>query len=153
MGHGMTEGPLTGATTKHGLRLAALRSHPAPKYLVTGTVTFLIDIGSLKVLHGIAGMPLVPALLVAFSIAFAFNFTVSRQWTFARSARDGQAHRQFIRYLILVTINLLSTVVIVAGFSAIGLNYLIAKVVAGGINACGNFFAYRHWIFAAPPVL
>jgi putative flippase GtrA len=149
----MTDRPVAETTTRNRALLATLRSHPAPRYVVTGTITFLIDIGSLKLLHGIAGMPLLAAVVVAFCIAFLFNFTASRQWTFARAARDGQAHRQLLRYLALVAVNLLSTVLIVAGFSAVGLNYLIAKVVAGGINACGNFFAYRHWIFAAAPVL
>ena len=149
----MSERPEADATPSSGLSFAALRDHPAPRYVVTGSITFLIDIGSLKVLHGVAGIALVPATVIAFFIAFVFNFTASRQWTFGRAARDGQAHQQLVRYLVLVAINLLSTVLFVAGFSAVGVNYLIAKVVAGCINASGNFFAYRHWIFAAPPVL
>jgi putative flippase GtrA len=149
----VTELPAADAGPKGGISLSNLRTHPAPRYLVSGSITFLIDIGSLKLLHGVAGVSLVPAVVIAFTAAFVFNFTVSRQWTFAKSARGGQPRRQMARYLILVAVNLVVTVVLVAGFSALGVNYLIAKVVATVVNACGNFFVYRHWIFAAPPVL
>lgn len=128
---------------------ASLREHPAPRYLVAGTTTFLIDIGSLRLLHGVIGIALVPAVVVAYLFAFLFNFTVSRQWTFASTARRGRAHRQLVRFLVVVGINLILTVLIVAGLVGIGLNYLLAKTVAAAINACGNFFAGRHWIFAA----
>jgi putative flippase GtrA len=120
---------------------------------VAGGVTFLVDIASLRFLHGTVGIALVPSTVVAFLIAFAFNFTVSRQWTFAVAARSGRARRQITRYLLLVSVNLVSTVLLVAGLSTVGINYLIAKTVAGGINALGNFFAYRHWVFGSPPVL
>jgi putative flippase GtrA len=149
----VTERPSADTGANRLISFANLRTHPAPRYLVSGSLTFLVDIGSLKLLHGVAHMALVPAVVVAFAIAFAFNFTASRQWTFAIAAREGQAHRQLIRYLILVGVNLVITVVLVSGFSAVGVNYLIAKLVAAVINASGNFFAYRHWIFAAPPVL
>jgi putative flippase GtrA len=148
--HDMSEP--TGTPRRRLVTMTELRGHPAPRYLLAGGVTFLIDIGSLRLLHGVAGIPLVPATVGAFCVAFAFNFTVSRRWTFAASASEGRAHRQLARYLAVVAANLASTVAIVAGLSSFGLNYLIAKVVAACVNAVGNFFASRHWIFAAPTV-
>jgi len=133
--------------------IASLRRHPAPRYVVVGGLTFLIDIAFLKLFHGVLGVALTPAVVGAFLIAFAFNFTASRMWTFARTARDGQAHRQMARYLLLVGVNLGSALLIVVGLSSVGVNYLVAKLVAGAVNAAGNFVAYRHWIFAGPPVL
>jgi len=58
-----------------------------------------------------------------------------------------------VRYLVLVAINLCSTVRIVVGLSAACVPYLGAKVVAACLNAVGIFLAYRHWVFAAPRVL
>jgi putative flippase GtrA len=141
------------AASERRLTLSSLRDHPAPRYVIAGSLTFLVDIGSLKVLHGSLGVPLVPATALAFLVAFVVNFTASRHWTFARTGKARQTHQQLMRYLVLVGINLCSTIVIVAGFSAFGVNYLIAKVVAGCLNALGNYYAYRHWIFAAPPIL
>lgn len=130
-----------------------LSRHPAARYLVVGSAVFLVDLGSLRLLHGTVGMPLAAATVAAFCIAFVVNFAASRQWTFAGTARAGRAHHQLARYLVLVGLNLGSTVGIVVGLSHVGLSYLLAKVVAAAVNACGNFFAYRHWVFAAPPVL
>ena len=146
----MSGRPAGDAVPSGGISFAVLRIHPAPRYIVVGTVTFTIDIGSLKVLHGIAGIALVPAIVIAFFLAFVFNFTASRRWTFARAASDGHAHQQLVRFFVVAAINLLSTVLIVAGLSVVGVNCLIAKVLATCINASGNYFAARHWIFAAP---
>jgi len=141
------EGPSAGFTLKN------LRNHPAPKFVIAGSLTFLVDIGSLKLLHGVAGVPLAPATVIAFAVAFIVNFATSRQWTFAATARDGHPRRQLARYVTLIAINLCSTVLIVVGFASLGVNYLAAKTASAGVLATGNFFAYRHWVFAAPPVL
>ena len=134
--------------TSRPLRHRAIREHPAPRFLVTGGLTFLVDVGMLKLLHGVAGIALAPATALAFATAFVVNFTGSRQWVFASTARVGSTHRQLVRYVILVGVNLGSTLAIVVGLaSGFALNYLIAKVCAATLNAIGNFFAYRHWVF------
>ena len=139
-----------GAPSRLGTALGQLRHHPAPRFLVAGVVTFVVDLGSLRILHGTIGMALAPATAIAFAIAFLFNFTAARQWAFAATARGGNPRRQLKRYLVLVGLNLLSTLVIVVGLSASGINYLWAKAVAACVNAVANFFVYRHWVFAAP---
>jgi putative flippase GtrA len=149
--HGSDVG--SGADSRRDVALRHLRHHPAPRFLVAGGVTFLVDIGSLRILHGALGVPLAAATVIAFSIAFLVNFTASRQWAFAATAKSDKAHRQLVRYLVLVGLNLASTLLIVVGLSAAGMNYLWAKVAAACVNAIGNFLAYRHWVFAAPPVL
>ena len=100
--------------------------------------------------HGVLNLGLALSTVLAFALAFSVNFTTSRQWVFKVSAQEGSAQHQVARYLVLVGINLGLTLVIVVGLSAVGVPYLLAKVVATGINAVGNFFAYRHWVFAAP---
>jgi putative flippase GtrA len=117
---------------------------------MTGGITLCVDVGSLRILHGSLGVALVPATICAFAVAFVVNFALSRQWTFA-SGKDGRAHHQMARFLFLVLINLLTTLAIVTGLVALGLNYLVAKLIATALNAVGNFFAYRRWVFAAPP--
>lgn len=146
----MSERTDAGSAPRDRVMFAFLRQHPLPRYVITGTVTFLVDIGSLKILHGVLGLALIPAIVLAFIAAFTFNFTISRRWTFAKAAKGGPARRQLIRYLILVGVNLLTTVLIVVGLSSAGMNYLIAKVVSGCLNATANFVVYRRW---TPPVL
>jgi len=44
-------------------------------------------------------------------------------------------------------LNLLSTLLITGGLTAIGLMYLIAKLVAAIANVVANFYVYRGWVF------
>jgi putative flippase GtrA len=126
----------------------AFTTHPAPRFLVIGGASFLTDIGMLKLLHGVLGVALAVATVLAFGAAFVVNFTGSRLWVFGTTARQGIAHRQLVRYIILVGMNLGSTLAIVLGLSTgLGLNYLLAKVCATSLIAVANFFAYRHWVF------
>jgi putative flippase GtrA len=126
-----------------------LREHPAPRFVVTGGLTLCVDLIALRIAHGTLGVPLAYATAAAFGLAFVVNFTLSRQWAFV-SGRDGRAHHQAIRFLILVLINLVTTLAIVTGLAALGLNYLLAKLIATALNAVGNFVAYRRWVFASP---
>jgi putative flippase GtrA len=123
-----------------------LRRHEAPRFLVSGGLTFVADIGTLKLLHGILGVQLLTATTVAFMVAFAVNFTLSRQWTFT-AGRDRPAHWQAVKFGALVAANLASTLLIVGGLAAAGTYYLLAKIIATAVNAIANFFLYRHWVF------
>lgn len=123
-----------------------LRSHPAPRFVVVGGICAVADIGTLALLHGWAGVALVPATAIAFLESSLINFWFNRQWVFARG-RTGQAAHQMVRFYVLVALNLLSTLVITAGLTAVGLMYLLAKLVAVVVNALANFFLYRGWVF------
>jgi len=123
-----------------------LRQHEAPRFLVSGGLTFLADIGTLKLLHGVLGVGLLWATTLAFAVAFVVNFTLSRQWTFP-SGRDRPPHWQAVKFGALVVANLAATLVIVGGLAAAGLYYLLAKIIATAVNAVANFFLYRHWVF------
>jgi putative flippase GtrA len=138
------------ATPRVGVLTRTLRQHPAPRFLVVGFVTFLVDIGSLELLHGVFRVGLALSTVIAYGIAFSVNFLASRQWTFATTALGSKAQRQLLRYLVLVVINLCVTLLIVVGLSAAGVSYLLAKVISVCLIAVGNFFAYRHWVFAIP---
>ena len=75
---------------------------------------------------------------MAFAIAFLVNFTAARQWAFASTARGGNTRRQLRRYLVLVGLNLLSTLVIVVGLSAGGHRHGRAEVVGRGDVVTGE---------------
>ena len=64
-------------------------------------------------------------------------------------ALDGVAHQQAVRFLVSIVVNLFATLFIVGVLTSLGLYYLLAKAMAIVINAIGNFFAYRHWVFTA----
>jgi len=126
--------------------LAQIRSHPAPRFAVVGGISLVADIGTLAVLHGVLHVALLPATAVAFMVSSFINFGFNRQWVFT-GGRTGRARKQILRFYALVVLNLLSTLLITGGLTAIGLMYLIAKLVAAIANAVANFFLYRGWVF------
>ena len=128
-------------------RLAArIRSHPAPRYAVVGGISLGTDLGTLALLHGAAHVSLLPATAVAFVVSSLVNFGFNRQWVFT-GGRTGHARKQIARFYALVAFNLVSTLFITGGLTALGLMYLISKLVAALANAVANFFLYRAWVF------
>jgi putative flippase GtrA len=123
-----------------------LRHHPLPRFLITGAMTAAVDLGALAWLHAGLHLQLAASTALAYGCAFAVNFSLSRSWAFA-AGRSGRARRQLARYLLLVGVNLVLTVAIVSGLTAVGVYYLAAKLVAIALLAVGNFFTYRHWVF------
>ncbi len=123
-----------------------LQHHPFPRYVATGGISFGLDLLALGLLHGVLGVDLVVATIVAYGVAFFVNFTLSRRWTF-RTASRANARRQASRFTIVVLCNLVATVVIVTGLAGAGMNYLLAKVISGVVIALVNFVVSRRWVF------
>jgi putative flippase GtrA len=109
---------------------------------VVGGISLVADLGTLAVLH----VALLPATAIAFTVSSFINFGFNRQWVFT-GGRTGRARRQIARFYALVVLNLLSTLLITGGLTAIGLMYLIAKLVAAIANVVANFYVYRGWVF------
>ncbi len=126
--------------------LAQIRAHPAPRFAVVGGVSLVADVGTLAALHGGLHVALLAATAVAFVVSSLINFGFNRQWVFT-GGRTGRAKRQILRFYALVALNLLSTLLITGGLTALGLMYLIAKLTAAIANAVANFFLYRNWVF------
>lgn len=122
-------------------------THPAPRFIVVGGLGAALDVGLLRLLYGSAHMPLLLATGLAYAGAAVPVFFVNRHWSFSTS-RDGAVHRQFLRYVSLIVLNLLSTVAIVGVLHWLGVYYLLAKIGAIALNSVANFFVYKHWVFA-----
>lgn len=132
---------LTGepGTARRATRSSVLR------FLAVGGLSYVVDAGTLAALHGGLGVPLLAATSVAFATGLAVNFGLNRTVVFA--ARSGGLPGQFTRYLVLVGVNYLLTLLIVGGLAALGVNYLLAKTIAVALNAMLNYTAYRFWVF------
>lgn len=136
---------MTSSVPSTGL-LAQLRTHPAPRFAVVGGTSLVIDFGTLALLHGVFHVPLLLATATAFLLSSLVNFGFNRQWVFA-GGRTGHARTQIVRFYVLVAANLVSTLLITGGLTALGLMYLVAKLVAAIVNMIANFFLYRSWVF------
>src|SRR6185369_5587189 len=68
--------------------LTRLSQHSAVRFLIVGGLTFTVDETALFVLHGVIGLWLGLATVLAFAFAFGVNFGLNRVWVFA-SGRSG----------------------------------------------------------------
>lgn len=122
-----------------------LYHHHIIRYLLVGGTTFIIDEGLLILLHGLFKLWLPAALLIAFSLAFIYNFSLNRWWAF--SASENKTLRQhIIPYAALYAFNLMFTVVFVSLASHV-LNYAIAKALTVIIQVSWTYLIFKNVIF------
>ncbi|WP_240325299.1 GtrA family protein [Amycolatopsis thermalba] len=105
--------------------------------------TFGVDLLLLTLGHGVAGLPLAVAITVAYVCAFALSFVLNRVFNFRSHAPVG---RQAVRYAVAVAVNYFAFILGAgAGLAALGVQYHLARLVAG---ACEAVFLYSvlRWI-------
>lgn len=135
-----------GRRSPEGGVAARLRPHRSRlAYLAVGGTSFLIDLGLLTLLHGVFGVPLLAATAIAFVTALCCNFVLNRGVVFPGGVAP--AHRQLAKYLALVVGNLLVTLLVVGGLSALSVPYEVAKVIAAALLFGANYVVYRRWVF------
>jgi putative flippase GtrA len=119
------------------------------RFAVVGGIGFLTDVGLLWLLHGVFRLWLPSATGLAYLVAFALSFVLSRKWVFPDA---GGMRRQIYRYCWLVAGVLLLTVLGVQAVVWLGVQYLVAKVLVSGVVAVINYVVSRWWVFREIPV-
>jgi putative flippase GtrA len=122
----------------------ASTSRSLPRFLIIGVLSFAVDAGTLFLTHGVLKVWLPLATTVAYGLSFVVNFGLNRWWAFGST---GALRGQAARYLALVGVNFVITLLMVNGIAALGVSYLLAKVMATAVIAGVNYVAYRNWIF------
>lgn len=123
----------------------SLYHHHFVRYLFVGGTTFAIDLGLLIFLHGVEKVWIPFATGLAYCVAIVYNFCLNRWWTFS-AAEKKSLHQHMIPYIILLTFNLLFSVIFVSLSSHV-INYAIAKVIAVALQTSWTFFCYKHFVF------
>lgn len=129
------------------------------KFLVVGTIGFIVDFGTLTVLVEVFGLRPVVANTFSFSAAVVSNFTFNRYWTYpdSRSKRRRVQLTQFaIVSVIGLAINNTILVLTQTPFDAllrlVGVpgairGYIPAKMLATIVVLFWNFFINRYWTY------
>ncbi|MCW2709573.1 MAG: putative rane protein [Frankiales bacterium] len=115
-------------------------------HALIGGVSLLVDLGLLVLLHGIVGLPLLPATATAFAASVVVNFTLNRALHLAGPGAG--THRQLLRYGTLLGANAVVTLGIVSFGQQARTPYLLSKLVAVALTTAWNFPLYRAWVFA-----
>ncbi|WP_167759417.1 GtrA family protein [Mycobacterium sp. PS03-16] len=120
----------------------------APTFLgfcLINSFTFGVDLVLLTVLHGLLGVALPVAVTVAYACAFALSYALNRYFNFRSHAAVGP---QFTIYVVVVVINYLAFILGVSTLlTAMGVEYQIARVLAGGCEAVYMYCAMRWVVF------
>ena len=129
------------------------------KFLVVGTLGFIVDFGTLTFLIEVVGLVTVLANTISFSTAVVSNFTLNRYWTYPDS-RSKRRRIQIIQFAVVSIIGLaINNLILIAlenpfdallatiqAPEAIG-GYIPAKMVATVVVLFWNFFINRYWTY------
>jgi putative flippase GtrA len=105
--------------------------------------TFGVDLGLLTVFHGLAGWPVWLSITLSYVCAFGLSFVLNRTFNFHSHAAVGI---QLVLYIGAIAVNYAAFLLGVgAGLTALGVEYHLARVLAG---ACEGVFMYAvmRWV-------
>ena len=110
--------------------------------------TFGVDLSCLSLLHGALHWPVPVAVTVSYVLAFALSFWLNRRYNFRSHA---EVSGQLVRYVVVVTINYLAWILgLTTGLTSLGVDYRLARVAAGAVEAVYMYSAMRWLIFPEP---
>jgi putative flippase GtrA len=125
-----------------------LSSVVAPTFLgfcLINSLTFGVDLLLLTALHGWLNVPVPIAVTVAYACAFAVSYVLNRIFNFQSHAPVGP---QFAKYVVVVVVNYVTFILGVSSLlAALGLDYRIARLVAGACEAIYMYSMMRWVIF------
>ena len=125
-----------------------LDSIVAPTFLgfvVLNSCTFGLDLVLLTLLHGRLGVALPVAVTVAYACAFTVSYFLNRILNFRSHGAVGP---QFAVYVVVVVVNYLAFILgVSSALTALGVEYHVARIVAGACEAVYMYSAMRWVVF------
>jgi putative flippase GtrA len=125
-----------------------LNSLVAPTFLgfvLINSFTFAVDLVLLTLLHGGLGVALPVSVTVAYACAFTLSYVLNRVLNFRSHAAVGP---QFAVYVVVVVVNYVAFILgVSSGLAAIGVEYHVARIVAGACEAVYMYSAMRWVVF------
>ncbi|GAB2809175.1 GtrA family protein [Lentzea nigeriaca] len=142
----------------HALMEAVVRWLPfglaevvAPSFLGFALIngfTFAVDLLLLTAFRSGLGLPVPLAFTVAYVLAFGLSFVLNRALNFRSHAPVGP---QAGLYAVAIVINYLAFILgLGSALTAIGVQYLVSRVVAGACEAAFMYSVMRWIIFRDP---
>ena len=125
-----------------------LDSIVAPTFLgfaVLNGFTFGVDLILLTGLHSGLRIPLPVAVTAAYACAFTLSYFLNRILNFRSHGAVGP---QFMIYVVVVVLNYLAFIVgVSSGLAALGVEYHVARILAGACEALYMYSAMRWVVF------
>jgi putative flippase GtrA len=124
-------------------RRAELLRHGV-RYLLVGLSSAGIELILFALLYEMLDLAIVVANVAAISIATAYNFILSRTWTFQSVS---SLPRSAVLYLLLFVWNQCFSSLTIVWLHSLGAPALLAKLVTMGCIVLWNFVLYRKVVF------
>ncbi|MCP4417533.1 MAG: GtrA family protein [Chloroflexi bacterium] len=128
------------------------------KFLIVGTIGFVVDFGTLTLLKELFQTPTLIANTISFTMAVISNFTLNRYWTYPDS-REKKLSSQLGQFAVVSIVGLVinnTLLLLLEGpFDSlletvgifVGRGYIPAKMVATVVVLFWNFFVNRYWTY------
>ena len=114
-------------------------------FVVINSFTFAVDLALLTLLHGALHLPLPVAVTVAYACAFTLSYFLNRILNFQSHGAVGP---QFAMYVVVVVVNYFAFILgVSSALSALGVEYHVARIVAGACEAVYMYSAMRWVVF------
>lgn len=110
--------------------------------------TFGVDLSLLTLAHSWLDLPVRVSITIGYLIAFSLSFVLNRWLNFHSHAPIG---RQAVLFFIVILVNYAVILLGVGGgLAALGVQYHVARLVAGACEAVFIYSAMRWVVFAKP---
>ena len=117
------------------------------RFGVVGGVGFVINLAVYTLCVHVIGIDYHVAAVVAWFVAVANNFVLNRHWTF--DARDGRAHHQAMRFLLVsLAAEAVSLLLLTLFVEAAHLPKVPAQALAVAASMPFNFLGNKLWTFS-----
>ena len=114
-------------------------------YFLLGIAKTVVYFGLFALAQGVLQVSSSVAVSIAYSITAVFHFWVSRTVTF--KVQHNKHWSQFFRYIVLLVLNYVITLMVVQGSLQITSNPFIGLVVAVGVTSMIGYLMSKFWIF------
>ena len=125
------------------------------KFGIVGGIGSVVDLGGTAVLHSQYHVGPLVSKAVAVTLATMVTYLGSRFWTF-KERENQSARREAALFIVLNVVGLLIAEAVIGLVTyVLGLHGKIefnaASVLGTGLGTIFRFYAYRKWVFLAPP--
>ena len=114
------------------------------KFLVVGTIAFIIDYSILIMLKELLHINVYVSVVIAYLISTVFNYFLSTRWVYDVKQNSSFKFAQFVIYSIIGLV--LTELLMFIGIEIIGIHYLINKVLATLIVMVFNFITRKIFL-------
>ncbi len=122
------------------------------RFNVVGAIGIVVQLGTLALLTEVAGLPYLPATVLAVSTAIVHNFVWHLRWTWRDRAGSLGADRAFARFVMLNgAVSLVGNVAVMAALTGVaGLPPVPSNVASIAVSGLVNFWVADRVVFLSP---